>query len=63
MKIKLIVEQYEANPNYKPLEDRFHNYDPRPEDQRWLERMCRRLDVEITETEWEAIKKAVLEVM
>ena len=64
MKIKMLIEEVEINENYKPHKDSIYgNYDARTDDERWPERVSRRLEVELTEDEWKAVKRAVLEAM
>ena len=61
MKIHLVVEEFEANPDYK--HGSLHRYEVNFPPMVDPIRLTRRLDIEVTEDEWKAIKKAVIEVM
>ena len=67
MPYKLQITQFTENGNYKDeLKEykeisRYNGYDDRPQPTKIIEE--RKLEVDITDTEWEAIKKEVLKVI
>lgn len=62
----LTVKVSEINPNYKPWEPPGYNHydqsDPRKPEEREPQRETRALDVVLTEVEYLAVKRAVLEI-